>query len=305
MRNGPAGVVRRSFPPEVVVEVKAIACELPARLGIPLSRLHVPDIASEAIERGLVASISEATIWRWLSEDAIRPWAHRSWIFPRDPDFAAKAGRVLDLYHRRFEAKPLGPDEYVISADEKTSVQARVRCAPTTPAGPGRTMRVEHEYERAGALQYLAAWDVHRAKVFARCEARTGIAAFERLVAQVMRRSPYRRARRVFWVVDNGTAHRGERAARRLAERHPNLVLVHLPIHASWLNQVEIYFSIVQRKVLTPGDFANLDEVAERLLEFQARYQEIAAPFEWTFTRRDLKGLLGRLDERALLQRAA
>ena len=146
---------------------------------------------------------------------------------------------------------------------------------------------------------------MHRAKVFGRCEPRTGIDAFDRLVAQVMRRQPYRGARRVFWVVDNGTAHRGERAVRRLAERHPNLVLVHLPIHASWLNQVEIYFSIVQRKVLTPNDFTNVDEVAERLLEFQARYEQIATPFEWTFTRVDLKRLLKRLDDQPVLQRAA
>jgi len=288
-----------------MVEVKAIACALPARLGVPLARLHVPDIAAEAVDRGIVASISDATIWRWLSADAIRPWAHRSWIFPRDPDFAAKAGRVLDLYHRRFGGRPLRPDEFVISADEKTSIQARVRRHPSLPPGPGSPMLLEHEYERAGALQYLAAFDVHRARLFGRCEPRTGIAPFGRLVDQVMRRAPYREARRVFWVTDNGSSHRGEASVRRLAERHPNLVLVHLPVHASWLNQIEIYFSIVQRKVLTPNDFADLDEVAGRLLEFQKRYEEIAVPFEWTFTRRDLKRLLRRLDQSAALQRAA
>jgi hypothetical protein len=139
----------------VVVEVKAIACELPSRLGLPLSRLHVPDIRELAIEQGIVAEVSDTTIWRWLSTDAIRPWAHRSWIFPRDPEFAAKASRVLDLYARRWQGKPLRPDEYVISADEKTSIQARVRCHPTAPSGPGTTMRVEHEYERGGVLNRL------------------------------------------------------------------------------------------------------------------------------------------------------
>src|SRR6266487_1842019 len=106
-RNGPDGAGPRSFPPQVVVDVKAIACELPVSLGLPLSRLHVPDIRAEVIRRGLVATISEATIWRWLSQDAIRPWAHRSWIFPRDPHFEAKASRVLDLYGRRWEGRPL------------------------------------------------------------------------------------------------------------------------------------------------------------------------------------------------------
>ena len=153
--------------------VKAIACELPARLGVPLSRWHVSDIRERAIAQGLVADISGATIWRWLSADAIRPWAHRSWIFPRDPDFEAKAGRVLDLYQRRWRGKRLRPNEYVISADEKTSIQARIRIHPTTPPGPGRTMRVEHEYQRGGSLAYLAALDVHRAKVFGRCEPTT------------------------------------------------------------------------------------------------------------------------------------
>jgi hypothetical protein len=149
----------------VAIDVKAIACEMPARLGLPLSRLHVPDVGYEVIRRGIVAEISGATIWRWLSGDAIRPWAHRSWIFPRDPNFEAKAARVLDLYARVWDGKPLGRNEFVVSADEKTSIQARQRCHPTLPPGPGRPKRIEHEYERGGALAYLAAWDCHRAKL--------------------------------------------------------------------------------------------------------------------------------------------
>jgi hypothetical protein len=170
----------------LVVEVKAIACELPTRLGLPLSRFQVSDIRTEVIGRGLVAEISGATIWRWLAEDAIRPWAHRSWIFPRDPDFEPKAARVLDLYARQWQGEPLGEDDYVVSADEKTSIQCRCRCRPTLPPAHSQAMRVEHEYERGGALAYLAAWDVHRAKLFGRCEPSTGIAPFGRLVAQVM-----------------------------------------------------------------------------------------------------------------------
>lgn len=279
----------------MVVEVKAIACELPGRLGVPLARLHVPEIRAEAIRRGICAAISEATVWRWLSEDAIRPWAHRSWIFPRDPDFEEKASRVLDLYAGTWKGKPLGRRDFVLSTDEKTSIQARVRRHPSAPAAPGRAMRVEHEYERDGALQYLAAWDVHRGKIHGRCEPATGIAPFGRLVEQVMTAEPYASARRVFWVVDNGSSHRGQASVDRLRERWPNAALVHLPVHASWLNQVEIYFSVVQRKVLTPNDFASLDHVAERLLAFQSRYEEIAKPFEWRFTRQDLATLMQRL----------
>ena len=169
----------------------------------------------------LVASISGSTIWQWLSEDAIRPWRHRSWIFPRDLDFSTKAGRVLDLYARKFEDERLGPGEYVISSDEKTSLQARLRCHPTASAGPRRPLRVEHEYTRGGAWAYLAAWDVHRAKLFGRLESTTGIEPFGRLVDQVMAVEPYRSADRVFWVVDNGSSHRGQAAADRLQVAHP------------------------------------------------------------------------------------
>jgi hypothetical protein len=258
--------VRPVFPPHVVVRIKRLACELPAERGLPFSRFSAQDVATQAMERGIVASISDATVWRWLHADAIRPWRHRSWIFPRDPDFEMKAGRVLDLYHGLWQGLPLGSDDFVLSADEKTSIQARCRTHATYGPRAGAPMLVEHEYARAGALVYLAAWDVRRAQLYGRCEPRSGIAPFDRLVADVMTREPYASASRVFWVVDNGSSHRGEKAVRRLASRWPNLILVHLPIHASWLNQVEIYFSILQRKVLTPNDFDSLFALEDRIL---------------------------------------
>ena len=279
-----------------MVEIKALACELPARRGLPLARWSLNDLRREVLDQGLVAQISGTTLWRWLSQDALRPWRHRCWIFPRDPAFALKAGRVLDLYQRRWCGAALGPRDYVLCADEKTSIQARRRKHPSTPPQPGRPIRVEHEYARAGALAYIAAWDVHRAKLFGRCEPTTGIAPFERLVAHVMRHQPYRSARRVFWIVDNGTSHRGQRAAQRLQAKWPNIVLVHTPVHASWLNQIEVYFSVVQRKLLTPNDFPSLATLEDRLLAFQQRYQQSAKPFQWAFTRRDLHTLLRKLD---------
>ncbi|MGH6929098.1 MAG: IS630 family transposase [Dongiaceae bacterium] len=261
-----------------------------------MARWSLGELRQQAVAQGLVAEISGTTLWRWLSQDALRPWCHRSWIFPRDPHFAAKAGRILDLYQRRWEGLALGPRDYVLCADEKPSIQARRRKHPSLPARPGHAIYVEHEYVRTGAWTYLAAWDVHRAKLFGRCEAKTGIAPFERLVDQVMRRQPYRSARRVFWIVDNGSSHRGQRAIHRLQAKWPNLVLVHTPVHASWLNQVEVYFSIVQRKLLTPNDFASLADLEQQLLRFQQRYEQSARPFEWTFTRRDLAKLLKRID---------
>lgn len=279
----------------MVVEIKALACERPADLGLPLARLSIADIAREAVEREIVETISLTTVWRWLREDALRPWTYRTWLFPRDPEFERKAGRILDLYAGRFEGEPLRPDEHVVCADEKTAIQARARIHPGSPPAPGRAGRLEHEYVRRGTLAYLAAWDVHRAEVFDRCESTTGIEPFGRLVDQVMSQEPYASAHRVFWVVDNGPSHRGPQTEARLRERWPQIRVVHTPVHASWLNQVELYFSVVGRKVLDPDDFDSLDALAATLLAFGERYSAIATPFEWRFTRLDLHRVLAAL----------
>ena len=281
--------VRPAFPPGVVVAIKALACELPDQHRLPLSRLSVPEIRREALERGLVASIGETTVWRWLTEDAIRPWHHR-------PDFEQKAAPILDLYAGLWRGRRLSTDDYILSADEKTSIQARRRLHALCSTAPGQPMRVEHEYERQGALAYLAAWDVRSAKIHGRCEPKTGIAPFERLVDQVMSQQPYRSARRVFWIVDNGSSHRGQRCVTRTVKRWPTITVVHTPVHDSWLNQVEIYFSVVQRKVLTPNDFQSIAELEHSLLGFQQHYEQVAKPFKWRFTRRDLRRLLSKLD---------
>lgn len=292
-----ARVARAVFPPEQVAEVKAVACALPATHGLPLGRFTRTELHRLVIERG-VTDASASTIWRWLHADAIKPWQVRSWLFARDPDFAAKAGRVLDLYARRFEGKRLRPNELVISADEKSQLQALGRRHPTLAPAPGRPSLCEFEYRRGGTLAYLAAWDVHHANLFGRVEERTGIVPFGRLVEQVMSTEPYASARRVFWIVDNGSSHAGKASIDRLEGEWKNLRLIHLPIHASWLNQIELYFSIVQRKALTPNDFGSLEQLAERLLAFQARYAEIARPFEWTFTKAKLDRVLTRVAER-------
>lgn len=298
-RSNPEAGGQPAFPPSVVVEVKALACQIPHQRGLPLSRFSLSEIQCEVLQQSLVASISGATLWRWLTQDAIRPWRHRSWLFPRDPQFSQKAGQILDLYEGIWNGVPLGPTDYVLSADEKTSIQARLRKHPSLPPHPRRVMRVEHEYERGGAWAYLAAWDVRRAKIFGRCETTTGIAPFDRLVHQVMSGSPYRSANRVFWIIDNGSSHRGETSIERLRNAWSTLIPVHTPIHASWLNQIEIYFSVIQRKVLTPNDFTSLAEVEDRLLRFQERYERIAQPFQWKFTRKDLAALMAKLESKS------
>ena len=285
----------RVYPAVAVAQVKALACELPTALGVPLARWSCAELAQQAQARGIAPSVSASSVRRWLTSDAIKPWQHRSWIFPRDPYFAVKAPRALDLYARVWNGRRLGKNDFVLSADEKPGVQARRRIRPTLSPGPGRPMWVEAEYARGGTLAYFAAYDVHRAHVIGRCEPTTGIAPFTRLVNQVMTTEPYASARRVFWVVDNGASHRNWAAAARMNDAYPNAHMVHLPVHASWLNQVEIYFSVLQRKALTPDDFPNLDAVAERLMAFQDHYNRTATPFDWTFTRGDLNGLLTRI----------
>jgi hypothetical protein len=288
------------FPPRDQAIVKAIACEAVSQTQLPLSRQSTTDLAARA-STALGKPISPSTVWRILDADAIKPWRYEYWIFPRDPLFAERAGRVLDLYAGIWEGKPLGSKDYIISSDEKTSIQARIRCHETLPTAPGRPMRVEHEYERGGALQYLAAWDVRRGHVLGRCEQQTGIESFGRLVDQVMKTEPYRSAKRVFWVVDNGSSHRGQAAIDRLGKSYRKAMLVHTPVHASWLNQVEIYFSIIQRKVLTPNDFADLEEVERRLRLYEELTNREPRPFEWKFNRAALQAFLAKLEAKKAL----
>ena len=217
-------------------EAVALACALPAESGVPLSRWSSPDLARELAARRHI-TVSASTIGRWLARDALKPWQHRSWISVRDPQFAVRAARVLDLYAGIWDGRPLGSNDYVICADEKTSIQARCRCHPTLAPGKARAMRVEHDYDRGGAVAYLAAWDVHRGRVTGRCEDTTGIAPFARLVEQVMATEPYASADRVFWITDNGSSHRGAAAVQRMTRTWPTAQLIHLPAHASWLDQ--------------------------------------------------------------------
>jgi DDE superfamily endonuclease len=286
-----------SFPPLDEATVKAIACETVAQTQQPLSRQSLADLTARSAD-ALGKPISSSTVHRILDADAIKPWQYEHWIFPRDPQFATKAGVLVDLYAGLWQGQRLRKNEYILSADEKTSIQARIRCHATLPPAPGRPRRLEPEYERGGALQYLAAWDVRRGYVWGRCEPKTGLVPFGRLVAQVMEQEPYRSARRVFWVVDNGSSHRGEAARGRLQEAYPQAILVHTPVHASWLNQVEIYFSIIQRKVLTPNDFANLAEVELRLRLYEALSNRHPRPFQWKFDRAKLQEFLRRMAER-------
>jgi hypothetical protein len=210
-----------------------------ARTGDPLSRQSTTDLARRVRDE-LNKPISRSTVWRILDEDAIKPWQYEHRIFPRAANFFEKAAVVLDLYEGYWQGERVDPFGRIISSDEKTGIQARIRCHPTVGPAPGRRRRVEAEYERGGASRYLAAWDVQQGMVMGLCEAKAGIGPFGRLVRQVMEQPVYGSADRVFWVVDNGSSHRGETSVKRMSRAYPNAILVHLPAHASWLNQVEV-----------------------------------------------------------------
>jgi DDE superfamily endonuclease len=294
----------RSFPPLDRAIIVSIACDVVARTGNPLSRQSTSDLAKRA-QGELDRPISRSTVWRILDEDAIKPWQYEHWIFPRAADFFSKAAVVLDLYAGYWQGERLDPFDRILSSDEKTSIQARIRCHTTLGPSPGRRRRVEAEYERGGALQYLAAWDVQEGLVMGRCEAKTGIEPFGRLVRQVMTRPEYGCADRVFWVVDNGTSHRGLASCKRMSQAYANAILVHTPVHASWLNQVEVYFSLLQRKVLTPNDSTNLLELALRIKLYEELTNKEPKPFDWRFTKYDLFDLLQRLAKREAARASA
>jgi transposase len=277
--------------------VVALACQLPAATGVPLSRWSGPELAAELTAQGLTGPVSVSSILRILAEHPVKPWQYRSWIYPRDPDFEAKAKVVLDLYQGFYQGKRLRPGDRILSVDAKPSIQARGRRHLTSPPARGRPMRVEHEYVRHGALALLAALDVRTGKVFASSPRTTGIAPFMDLIGRVMAQPPYKNAGRVFVIVNNGSDHRGQAAIDRLRKAHPNAIMIHTPVHASWLNQVEIFFSIIQKKVVTPNDFASMDELAGTLTAFVDRYNQTAKPFNWEFTASDLTALLRRLSE--------
>ncbi|MGH3410014.1 MAG: IS630 family transposase [Streptosporangiaceae bacterium] len=275
----------------------ALACQLPAVTKVPLSRWTGPELAAELAAQGLAGVMSVSSLLRILAENPVKPWQHQSWIYPRDPHFQAKAQVILDLYQGFYQGEPLQPGDRTLSADAKPSIQARGRIHQTLPPGRGRPMRVEHEYKRNGALALLACLDVHTGTVFASTPATTGIVPFTDLMGTVMARPEYRDAPRVFVIVDNGSGHRGQKAVKRLARAFPNAIMIHTPIHASWLNQVEVFFSIIQKKVLSPGDFASTGQLSETLLAFIARYNRTAKPFNWKYTSDDLAGTLRRISE--------
>lgn len=274
----PAADASRSFPPEVALHLVKMACERPDRLGRSLSQWDCVELARQLEREGIVASISADTVRRILQHHHLKPWRHHLWLspkVPRDAAFANTVKEISDLYTRALE-----PHEAVLCVDEKTSLQPRTRKAPTRPAQPGQPVLVEHEYERKGALNLFAAFDTRSGKVYGFTAERKRQKEFIEFLEMLDRDIPAH-ITVVHIVLDNLRMHKGKQVQAWLA-RHPRFVFHHPPVHCSWMNQVEQWFSILQRKRLTIADFADKAELAERLQAFIAQWNEHAHPFNWT-----------------------
>lgn len=276
MGNEPAD--RRSFPPEVAMHTVKLACERPDEVGRSLSHWDCAELARQLISDHVVETISPQTVQRILAGHHLKPWRKHLWLsskVPRDEEFFRRVKNICALYTRKLNA-----DEMVLCVDEKTSLQPRTRKSPTLPARPGLPVRVEHEYERKGALNLFAAFDTRTGHVYAHTAERKRQKEFIEFLDQLDREIPGH-ITKIHLVMDNLRMHTGKQVQVWL-EKHPRFKFHHPPVHCSWMNQVEQWFSILQRKRLAIADFADKAELAERLHAFVREWNEHAHPFQWT-----------------------
>lgn len=254
------------------------ACDLPDRLGRSLSQWDCPELARQLVQDGIVAAISPQTVQRILARCRLKPWRSHLWLHPRSPRDAAFVQCVrelADLYTR-----PLAPTELVLSVDEKTSLQPRTRRAATRPAQPGRPMQVEHEYARKGALQLFAALDTRTGTVYGKTFRRKRQVEYLAFLDELDRTIPAS-ITTIHLICDNVSVHHGQVVRQWLAV-HPRFVSHFTPVHCSWMNQVEQWFSILQRKRLRHPNFVDLTDLAAKLAQFIQEWNQAAHPFRWT-----------------------
>jgi transposase len=256
-----------------------LACELPDAAGRSLSTWDCAELARTLRTSGIVETISPQSVQRILWSHKLKPWRVHHWLstkVPRDEAFRAQVVTLCDLYTRQ-----LGAHERVLSVDEKTSLQPRTRTSPTRPAQPGGTpMQLEHEYQRKGALNLLAAFDTRTGDVIGICRRRKRQLEFIELLEAIDRATPSTTTV-IYVVLDNIITHKGKLVRAWLA-RHPRFQFHFTPVHCSWMNQVEQWFSILQRKRLKVSNFVDLQDLERKILSFIDEWNEEAAPFNWT-----------------------
>lgn len=271
-----------------------IACERPDKVGRSLSQWECVELARQLMEEGVVESISPDTVRRILEHHKLKPWRKHLWLtpkVPRDEAFCVIVREICDLYTR-----PLAAHEIVLCADEKTSLQPRTRLAPTLAAQPGLPVRVEHEYERKGALNLLAAFDTRTGKVYGQCYERKRQAEFIQFLEHLDREVPAH-VTLIHVVLDNLRVHKGKQVQAWLAE-HPRFQFHFTPVHCSWMNQVEQWFGILQRKRFGIADFASKADLKDKVLQFIVQWNRYAKPFKWT--RRSFDKVLAKAEQRTL-----
>jgi transposase len=275
----PVAVPRALFPPEVAIHVVRLACERPDLLGRSLSQWDCAELAHQLIAEAIVEDISAATVRRILAAHQLKPWRHHLWLHPkqpRDAAFYATITALIALYTR-----PLRADERVLSVDEKTSLQPRPRPSPTRPAQPhNRPNCLEHEYKRAGALNLFAAFDTRSGQVYGQCYERKRQEEFITFLEQLDRELE-EPIKAIHLICDNASTHHGRKVSQWLT-KHPRFILHFTPVHCSWMNQVEQWFSILQRKRLRIADVDSKDPLRVKLEQFIHEWHHRAHPFNWS-----------------------
>lgn len=256
---------------------------------LPYSRWTVDLLANHLVETGIVPTIGRETVSLWLRSADVKPHRIKYWLTSNDPEFKKKRDQVIGLY--------LNPpkDGIVISIDEKTSIQALERTRPGAPPQPHRNRRIDFEYKRHGVVNLIAAFVVHSGAVVGECIEKNDSAAFIRFIRRIMKTFP---RKKLYLILDNGTTHRSKETKAFLA-RHPRLVPVFTPTHASWLNQIEIWFSLLSRQALRNVSFRSRDELRDRILQYIDVYNGSAHPFEWTSKGKPLKGRRAKVNARS------
>jgi len=274
----------RHFSPLVRTQIVALACTKPADHGKPWQRWSGENLAQVAVEKGIVPAPSPSTIRRWLRQDKIKPWQYHSWQKPSDPQFVEKAIPVLDLYGQAQELA--SQEEGVCCVDEKTSIQARQRVSETKPAGPGYPVQVADRYRRMGALHLFCALMVASGVTLAGCYSRKCFSDFKGFLLELFVSALCQGLKVLHLILDNGSTHAPKQLGNWIASLDLSFeVRVYwLPKHASWLDQVEIIFSKVQRQVLTPNDFPSKVALERSLMGYFAELNRHPKPIRWTYT---------------------
>lgn len=274
-----------------------MACSLPASSGIPLSRWSRREIARQLIRMGVVPSISGSTVGQWLAQEKLKPWRYHAWQQPTDPRFLERAAPVLDYYRQAQELLAAGV--WGVCCDEKTSIQARAHSPGRRPAQPHSPSLVPDRYVRKGATTLFAGYSVADGQVLGMSRRRKRFVDFQAfLKGSILPEARRRRVKKLLLILDNGSTHAPKQLASWLrqyvwqARLNLEIVVLWLPVHASWLDQVELFFSILQRQLLTPNDFPSLEALDHAILQFIAYYNHEAKPFTWTYTKEKLAAKL-------------